>query len=88
MTTSVSERRAPAPPAAFIVDAVGDVGRPTAGLPSCKDIEHLPGEGGMFSGITNMIGWARHGNAHLVDQQKRYGRIYRTKFGFEPLLLN
>jgi cytochrome P450 len=86
MTTSVSERRAPAPPAAFIVDAVGDVGRPTAGLPSCKDIEHLPGEGGMFSGITNMIGWARHGNAHLVDQQKRYGRIYRTKFGFEPIV--
>ncbi len=86
MSTVVSQTKATPAPAPFVLEAVGDIARPTAGLPASHDIEHLPGESGTFVGITNMLGWARRGNAHLVDQQRKYGRVFRTKFIFDPIV--
>lgn len=73
--------RPPAEVAPFIAAAVGDVGRPRAQLEFSRDLAHLPGEGGLFAGITNVVKFMRRGVKHLVEQRQRYGAVFRAKFG-------
>lgn len=72
--------------APFIVAQVGDVGRPLAGLKPTSALGHLPGEGGALRGITNLIRWMRTGVDHLIDQRTRFGPVYRTRFGPDPVV--
>jgi cytochrome P450 len=80
--------RAPRPeaPAQFIVDAVGDVARPRAGFRPTARLGDLPGQAGFFDGLRNIKGWLTRGNAHLVEQQKRFGPIYQTRFGLDTIV--
>jgi cytochrome P450 len=75
-----------AAPAAFIAAAVGDVSRPHAELPLRARTDHLPGEDGLLVGIRNLVGWMRRGNAHLVEQRRRFGPVYRTRLGNKPVV--
>ncbi|HWU90292.1 MAG TPA: cytochrome P450 [Kofleriaceae bacterium] len=66
--------------APFLLDRVGDVSRPLRGLPTHVDLAHLPGEAGTLATVRNTLGWMRRGNAHLLEQHRRFGPIYRTGF--------
>lgn len=67
--------------AKHILDAVGDVSRPKAGLPlSAAGLDALPGKLGLITGITNAFGWMRHGREHLLAQVKQYGPIFKAQF--------
>jgi hypothetical protein len=58
-------------PAAFILDAVGDLSRPRAGLPvSARGLDALPGKLGLLNGIANATGWLRRGREHLMEQAR------------------
>ncbi len=72
--------------APFITDVVGDVARPRRALTPCRDLAHLPGEGGVLAGIANLAGWTRRGNAHLVEQHQRFGPVFRTRLGPTPIV--
>jgi cytochrome P450 len=72
--------------APFIVDTVGELGRPRAPLPANRDLDHLPGESGLVAGVLNAIGWIRRGNRHLLEQVARYGSLYRTQFAHIPIV--
>jgi cytochrome P450 len=67
--------------ATHILDAVGDVARPRAGLPVSKHgLEALPGKLGLWNGISNAFGWMKRGRAHLIEQVERNGLIYKQQF--------
>lgn len=67
--------------AKHIIDAVGDVARPRAGLPlTAKGLEALPGKLGLWTGIRNALGWMKHGRAFLVAQVEKNGPIYKQQF--------
>ena len=80
--------RSPGPdvPAQFIVDAVGDVARPRAAFRPTSRLGDLPGQTGFLDGFTNLAGWLTRGNAHLVEQRKRFGPIYQTRFGLHTIV--
>src|SRR5271166_1487474 len=77
-----------APPAVapFILDAVGDVARPDGVLRPSRDLGHLPGEGGLLVGLENVVGWARNGVAHLVEKERRFGKVFRSQLGPIPFV--
>lgn len=76
------------PAARFIVDAVGDVARPRAGLPTqLTEIDRLPGTQGLARGIVNAVGWVRHGRAHLLEQVRRFGPIFKDQFATIPTVM-
>lgn len=64
-----------------IVREVGDVGRPERALEDLPSLKHIPGKEGLLTGIANIWGWMKHGQAHLQAQAKRYGPIYRIQIG-------
>jgi cytochrome P450 len=72
--------------AAAIVAQVGDVGRPVAGIKPNAALGHLPGEDGLLLGAGNVLRWMRHGVRHLVEQYRRFGPVYRTRFGPDPVV--
>jgi cytochrome P450 len=78
---------ADAPAAArFILEAAADLARPRRGVPPCRDLDHLPGEGGHVAGVRNAIGMLRHGAAHTAAQVARFGRVHRTQLGPHALV--
>lgn len=64
-----------------ILRAVGDVGRPERAYDNLPSLSHVPGEDGLLTGLMNLWGWMRHGQAHLQAQAKRLGPIYRMQLG-------
>jgi cytochrome P450 len=50
------------------------------------DLEGLPGESGLFAGVANLYGYARHGAVHLRKQVDRYGPVYRHMAGSTPIV--
>jgi cytochrome P450 len=72
--------------AKFIVDKAVNVARPRATVPPCRDLDHLPGEGGLIAGYKNMASWMLRGNAHLIEQRQRFGSVYRHAFGRMPIV--
>jgi cytochrome P450 len=64
----------------FILEKARDLGRPRGGISTPTDVAHLPGEAGFVAGVRNMWGWARRGTAHLLEQRRRFGPVYRTMF--------
>lgn len=64
-----------------IVRAVGDVGRPERPYPGRPDLSHIPGEAGPVAAMTHLWGIMRHGRAHLEEQARRCGSIYRVQLG-------
>jgi len=77
-----------APAAKFIVDAVGDVARPHAGLPPRPvAIDAMPGKRGLPRGIAYAVGWMRHGRAFLVEQSRRFGAVYKDQFANIPAVM-
>jgi cytochrome P450 len=68
----------------FIVETVGDVARPLAGLPVDADLTHLPGHTGFWAGIGNLIGMSRHGVAHVTQRAGAQPAVYRDRFGPIP----
>lgn len=66
-----------------------DVGAPVrrAGrIPLPGGLDHLPGESGAVAGYRNVAGWVRRGDAHLRNQVERYGPVYRSMFGVDPIV--
>jgi cytochrome P450 len=72
--------------APFIAEAVGDLRRPTGDVPLCNELDELPGAGGLWAGIRNVVGWQRLGNEHLLDQVRRYGPVYRADMASIPVV--
>lgn len=66
--------------APFILERVGDADRPLKGMPTDIDLSHLPGESGFLAAARNTIGWMRRGNAHVLEQHRKFGPLYRTGF--------
>jgi cytochrome P450 len=84
--TVTASRTAPSDAAPSIVARVVDLGRPRAGVEPTDALGHLPGESSFLSSVTNVIGWQRHGAAHLYEQARRYGPVYRHRFGLVPVV--
>jgi hypothetical protein len=51
-----------------------------------RDIDHLPGERGLFAGMPNFHGWLRHSSAHLAEQRRRFGPVCRTWMVNDPIV--
>ena len=64
-----------------ILRAVGDVGRPERPYPGRPDLSHIPGEAGPIAAMTHLWGIIRHGRAHLEEQARPCGSIYRVRLG-------
>lgn len=67
--TSEAERR--------IVAAIGNVARPRANVAFNRDLDHIPGERGMWHSVANLVGFMRHGAAHVTAQVQQYGPVFR-----------
>jgi cytochrome P450 len=70
----------------FIIAQVGDVGRPRGPLPPTRELGHLPGAVGLRAGVSNLLGWLRSGNEHLLAQSLRYGSVYRHQVVNTPVV--
>jgi cytochrome P450 len=64
-----------------ILSVVGDIGRPECGYDDVPQARHLPGKVGALSGVRNLWGWMRHGQAHIQRQTRQYGPVYRAQLG-------
>lgn len=64
-----------------IARVVGDVCRPERGYDPVPSTKHIPGKEGFLAGVANLMGWMRHGHAHLQAQARRYGSVYRSQLG-------
>jgi cytochrome P450 len=70
----------------WILDGVVDVARPRARLKPCRDLGHLPGDRGLLAGLRTIAGMFRHGEAYFIRQHQRYGPVYRTQLGPDPIV--
>jgi cytochrome P450 len=70
----------------WIVHAVGDVARPRANVPVARDLRHLPGESGLWSGLRSIYGMFDRGNAFFLERREQFGDVYRTQFGPDPIV--
>ena len=80
----------PVPPqpsaAPFIREAVGDLGRPSRAVRPSRDLDHLPGEGGVLAGVRNAVSMLREGAAHSARQRARFGPVFRAQLGPTPMV--
>jgi cytochrome P450 len=74
--------------APFLTDIVGDVNRPRRALPSSGPslLAHFPGEIGLLTGVRSLMGIMRRGNAHFLEQVRRFGPVHKMQIGIFPLL--
>jgi cytochrome P450 len=49
-------------------------------------LSHLPGEGGIVAGVSTLVEWTRRGAASMLDQRLYFGPVFRTQFGFAPVV--
>lgn len=71
--------------ARFILDQVGDVGRPRGALEPVRDLAHLPGGRlGLFWGLANAIAWRRRGNEAAGRELRRHGPVFRYQLAMFP----
>ena len=67
-----------------IIAAVGDVARPSASIELNRDLQHLPGQSGIWPALTNLYGALRYGAPHFCQQGQLYGPVYRHMMAFTP----
>jgi len=65
----------------FIVEAVGDVDRPTANVGRRGGLDHLPGDRSFFDFMLALRGVITRGNAYYVQRIARFGPIYAQEDG-------
>jgi cytochrome P450 len=49
-------------------------------------LAHFPGETGLLAGVRTLVGVMRRGNAHLLEQVRRFGPVHRMHVGGLSLL--
>lgn len=86
MSPPPSDRVSSVAPAAAVEVApwirarVGDVGRPTAGLPPVR-CDQLPGEAGLVTGLRNLRAWMHTGVDFMRARVEQYGPVFRLPVG-------
>jgi cytochrome P450 len=75
------------PVASYIRELVGSLERPTGNFPLRKELGHLPGNGGLWTGIKNVIGLQRRGSDAYLDLVRQYGPVFRTAVGLYPIVV-
>ena len=70
----------------WIVRKVGDVARPRRLIRASKDIAHIPGEWGVWTGIRTILGMFHEGNAYFLRKRAEHGDVVRLQFGPDPIV--
>jgi cytochrome P450 len=65
----------------FIVQAVGDVDRPTANVGRRGGLDHIPGDRSFFDFVMALRGVITRGNAYYVERIARFGPVYAQEDG-------
>jgi cytochrome P450 len=71
---------------AWIVKKVGDVARPRAAIRVARELDHVPGESGLWNGMKTIFGMFNEGYAFFLRQRGEFGDVIRTQFGFDPIV--